>query len=187
MNDKSKKKSRLRGPKKPSELFLSPYAEQLRELYAAQNFKGRPPESSVKLLGVLIKAGHFPWLNGPAPEWVTSLIDGGPAYQQYLQDTQDELKKSKQSHLEMAARSAGTSKSEAGKQSGDARRTAAKRGTDAIATNYQKATKTAGKKPDAFAVATWHIQQTSPSLGEAEKKRLIRNLTKRLRGLDSAI
>ncbi len=187
MTGSAPKKARIRGPKKPPELFESPYAEQLKNLYKSQKFKGRPPENSVVLLGKLVKAGHFPWLRGPMPDWVTSLIVGGTAYEQYLDDSHEELARVKRHLLAAAACFPGTTKKDAGIQSGISRRTAAKKTTDSIASEFQTATQTLNKKPDAFDVATWHVRRTELDLSETEKKRQVRNLTKRLRGLDSAI
>jgi hypothetical protein len=195
MTGSAPKKVRIRGPKKPPELFESPYAEQLKNLYKAQKFKGRPPENSAVLLGRLIKAGHFPWLEGPAPDWVTSLIDGGAAYQQYLADRSDELTKLKLKFLDAAQLPSadaptivtGTSRKDAGIKSGVSRREKAKREGDLITSQFQMATKTVDKKPDAFVVAKWQVQRTAPDLSESETKRQIRNLTKRLRESNSAI
>ncbi len=177
---------RRRGPKKAAELFETPYAEQLTALFAAQKFKGRPPESSTELLGRLIDAGHFPWLKNATPGWVTSLIDGGPAYHQYLADLQEEINKIRRNNLEEAARIPGATKRDAGKLSGTSRRDKAKSEMDAVVRQYVTSTIKLAKKPDAFVVATWHIQQTAPDLVEPERKRQIRNLTKRLRGVNSA-
>lgn len=195
MTGSAPKKARIRGPKKPPELFESPYAEQLKNLYKAQKFKGRPPENSAVLLGRLIKAGHFPWLEGPTPDWVTSLIDGGAAYQQYLADRCDELAKLKLKFLDAAQQPSvdaptivsGTSRKDAGIKSGVSRSEEAKREADLITSQYQTTTNTIDKKPDAFVVAKWQIERTAPYLSEPERKRQIRNLTKRLRESNSAI
>jgi hypothetical protein len=187
MTNKVQIRTRVRGPKKAPEQFEDQYAELLKKLYKEAKFKGRPPENSSVLLGKLKQIGHFPWLNKSPSNWATSLIDGGPAYQQHLDDRLEEITKARLNNLASASITPGKTKSDAGRQSGINRRATAQTAADLIAKEYQQATKTLGAKPDAFVVAKWKIQQIAPDLNESEKKRQIRNLTKQLRELNSAI
>ena len=166
--------------------FISPYQEQLETLYRAQNFKGRPPKDSAGMLGKLIRAGHFPWLNAARPKLLDHLINGSAAYQDYLYDLRASFLVDARKTAAHSSSKLQSDRSVAGKKSVSDKRARQIATLTKIVCEYQSALGSSSK-PDAFNVATWKILDAFHGLALPERHRKIRSLTKSLRHYGVAI